>query len=237
MRSNCMRVAICEDDKVTIEYLAGSVLKCFNELNTYAEIVTYTKGEDFLKSPNNYDLIFLNCRLSDINGIEIAKRIRLHNSKTAIIFVTAYDEYVYESFEVNAFRYLLKPINEESLKNAISAFIKAYENETFIAVPYDKKMVTLNDDEVIYIEANEKHSIVRTLDTSYDSYKSISKYQESIKSSHFFRTHRRFLVNMKYIMEIDGNIITLTNGEKVEVSRRNMKIFNKCYMNFLKYSA
>ena len=88
----------------------------------------------------------------------------------------------------------------------------------------------------MYIEASEKHSIVRCLDETYQSIKSISDFQAEIRSLRFFRTHRRFLVNMKYITEVEGNVITLSNGEKVEISRRNIANFNKCYMNYLKYS-
>lgn len=75
------------------------------------------------------------------------------------------------------------------------------------------------------------------LSLSNESTKAISEFQSEINSFSFFRTHRCYFVNMKYIIEIEKNVITLTNGERVEISRRNVSNFNKCYMNYLKYSV
>ena len=72
---------------------------------------------------------------------------------------------------------------------------------------------------------------------SYETAATIAEMQARIDSYAFFRTHRRFIVNMKYIMEVDKNIIRLTNDERIEISRRNLAAFNKCYVNYLKYST
>ena len=82
-----------------------------------------------------------------------------------------------------------------------------------------------------------RDTIIRYTDGSYETAATIAELQAHITSYAFFRTHRRFIVNMKYIMEVDKNIIRLTNDEKIEISRRNLAAFNKCYMNFLKYST
>lgn len=232
-----MKIAVCEDEKEIAAQLSGIVSDCLNELKADADIDIFFSGKEFETSGNVYDLLFLDCRLSDCNGIDLAKRLRNSGRKTAIIFVTAYEEYVYESFEVNAFRYLLKPIEKETLRKAVKAFYTVYKEDSYLTIPTGKKIIQISLDRVMYIEAGEKHSLVRTLDGTYDSIKSITDYQEEIDSFRFFRTHRSFLVNMKYITEVENNVITLTNGEKVEISRRNLTNFNKCYMNFLKYSV
>lgn len=232
-----MKIAICEDEKAIANEIAEHIISYVSENNFEADIDIFARCEDFLSSESVYDLALLDIVFDGQSGMDAAKEIRKRGLKTALIFITAYNEYVFEGYEVGAFRFLLKPIDEVALKAAISSFIAVYREKSYIIVPINKKTLNISLDKVMYIEASEKHSIVRCLDESYQCNKSISDFQAEIRSLKFFRTHRRFLVNMKYITEIEGNIITLSNGEKVEISRRNIAGFNKCYMNYLKYSV
>ncbi|MBR2732569.1 MAG: response regulator transcription factor [Clostridia bacterium] len=231
-----MKIAICEDEKVIAEEIAVQVKNYVNESNLEADIDIYNDIDKFSSAASVYDLVLLDIVFDGKTGIDAARELRNRGLKTTIIFITAYNEYVYEGYEVGAFRFLLKPIDELALKQAITSFITAYKEKAYIIVPINKKTLNISLEKVMYIEASEKYSIVRCLDETYQSSKSISDYQAEIQSMRFFRTHRRFLVNMKYITEIEGSVITLSNGEKVEISRRNIANFNKCYMNFLKYS-
>ena len=182
-------------------------------------------------------MLFLDCKLDTDSGIDVARKLRERGSQTTIIFVTAYEDYVYEGYEVNAYRYLLKPIDAAVLRKTLSDFVLHFEREKFLDFVSGKRMVRLKLNEIMYIESSEKQSIVRHVDGSYETSVPISELQARIGSYAFFRTHRRFIVNMKYIMEVDKNIIRLTNDEKIEISRRNLSAFNKCYMNYLKYSV
>ncbi|MBR4450866.1 MAG: response regulator transcription factor [Clostridia bacterium] len=231
-----MKIAICEDEKVIAEEISSHVKSYVNESGLEAVIDVFNSSEAFLRSATVYDLALLDIVFSGKSGIDAAREIRKRGLKTAVVFITSYNEYVYEGYEVGAFRFLLKPIDGNALKHTITDFITAYKEKSHIVIPVDKRIFNVDLEKVMYIEASEKHSIVRCLDETYQSTKSISDYQAEIQSLRFFRTHRRFLVNMKYITEINGNIIILSNGEKVEISRRNIANFNKCYMNFLKYS-
>ena len=177
----------------------------------------FLTGEDFRKSPEIYDLLFLDCRLPDANGLTIAKELRARDIDTAIIFVTAFPEYVYESFEVQPFRYMIKPIEETVLRKALIGFVRAYEKERHISIPTSRKNHIVNLQDIVYIESDGKYSIVRLINNdSYKSIKSISDFNTEIETGcqSFFRTHRRYLVNMKYISEIHGNIIIFANGSR-----------------------
>lgn len=231
-----MRIAVCEDNEVTAEKIAEVVKETMDRFSVESTVDIYYLGEDFEKSGISYDLIFLDCRLPDSNGIDIGKRLRENDDEAAIIFITAYDEYVYDSFEVGAFRYLLKPIKKDTIVKSIDSFIRTYKKNLFIDVPTSHKSHIIKVNEIMYIEANDKRSIVRLIGRTLDSTKSIADFQDELTSPSFFRTHRRFLLNMRYIADVDKNIVTLTNGEKVEISRRNLGDFNKNYINYLKYS-
>ena len=231
-----MKIAICEDDSYTNELIYKMVEKHLNANNISFVINSFHTASAFFSSPTEYDLYLLDCELPDSNGLEIAKRIRQTNKKGTIVFITSYIEYVFKSFEVNTFRYLMKPLSEDELNTTLDAFINNYERYAKIEVPLTSGVTFISVHEIMYIESNGRYSTVRTNNNTYISTKPISAFQAEINSYKFFRTHRTFFVNMKYISDINGHIITLINGEKIEISRRNLSTFNKSYMNFLKYS-
>lgn len=232
-----MRIAICDDESVSAHRLASMVEKQMALLGFSAKTDVFFSAKELLASSVTYELLLLDCKLDAGTGIDVARALRERGSQAAIVFVTAYDEYVFEGYEVNAYRYLLKPVDPMVLRKTLSDFVSHYEREKYLDFVSGKRVVRLNLNEIMYIESSEKHSIVRHINGSYDTAVPIAELQARIGSYAFFRTHRRFIVNMKYIMEVDKNIIRLSNDERIEISRRNLAAFNKCYMNFLKYST
>lgn len=233
-----MKIAVCEDEKIVGEKLAECISGIMKSADLECSIDVFLTGEDFLSSSQYYDLLFLDCQLPDINGLTLAKRLREHNIETAIIFVTAYAEYVYESFEVRPFRYILKPIDEAKIRKALIGFLSAYEKDRFVSIPTARKNNAVKLHDIVYIESDGKYSIVRLINnSSLKSLKSISDFHAEIETDcqSFFRTHRRYLVNMRYIAQLQGNIIVFVNGERAEISRRNIADFNRRYTNYLKY--
>lgn len=233
-----MRIAICEDEKAVAEKLAKRVDEFMKTEDIEYSVDVFLFGGDFLKSTVGYDLLFLDCELHDMNGLELARKMRSRGMDTAIIFVTAYDAYVYDSFEVNAFRYILKSEDEEdAIIKALQSFLGTRQKDRYINVPIARKDNIVKLDDIIYIESDGKYSIVRLIDNCYyKSTKSISYYEEIINQmpNNFYRTHRRFIVNMKYIKSVEKNLIIFRNGENAEISRRNISDFNSRYTSYLK---
>jgi len=232
-----MRIAICEDEAVVAKELADQTQKILFELGIVTEIDVFFSAHDFENATGKYDLLLLDCRLGNDSGMEVARRLRARGSNVAIVFVTAYDDYVYEGYEVNAYRYLLKPIQPDVLRKTLSDFISYYEKERYLDIMTNKHEVRLNLNEIMYIESTERHSIIRHISGFYETAMPIAQLQGKINSFAFFRTHRRFIVNMKYIVEVEDGLIRLSNDERIEISRRKLPTFNKCYMNYLKYSV
>ncbi len=231
-----MKIAICEDDLFTRELIASYVENYIEEKGISFTIDTFGSAAEFNSSVEDYNLYLLDYELPDSTGMEIAQKIRLTNKRGTIIFITSFSEYVFKSFEVDTFRYLLKPIDKDELEKTLDAFINNFEEYSRIEIPLTTGVTYVSLPEIMYIETCGRYSTVRTNSNTYTSTKPLSAFQAEINSFRFFRTHRTFLVNMKYIVDIDGHIITLNNGEKIEISRRNLTTFNKCYMNFLRYA-
>ncbi|MCM1544080.1 MAG: LytTR family DNA-binding domain-containing protein [Ruminococcus sp.] len=234
-----MKIAVCEDEKYIVDILEQYIRNFMEETPFSFNIDTFINGDDFRKQSEKYDLLFLDCELPDCNGLTLAKELRDKDINTTIIFVTCYEDYVYESFEVGTFRYILKPINESVIRKALIDFIRVYEKDKYIIVSNARENHVVSLADVIYIESDGRYTIVRLTDNlTYKSTKSISEYNadiEKLESQCFFRTHRRFFINMKHISEINNKVVVFDNGEKAEISRRNASKFNKSYTDYLKY--
>lgn len=235
-----MRVAICEDESLFAEKLADTVRAFLDSMNIECLVEVFFDANSFLNNMEEYDLIFIDCQLPDMNGIELAKKMREEDIDTEIIFVTSYPEYVYESFEVKPFRYILKSENNDEVIKALESFVSMRIRDRDVRVTSAKYDMMINLNDIVYIESCGKYSIVRLVDNRFfKSSRSISDYENEISSecNSFCRTHRSFMVNMKYIKCIERNLIIFENGENAVVARRKVTEFNKKYLSYLKRYA
>ena len=232
-----MRIAICDDEQVIREEISAMLDEYFISHNMTCSVDQFATGESFVKVHNEYDLVFMDYQLTDGNGIDFAKRVRAENESIFIVFSTSFQEHVFESFTLNTFRYLVKPISKTSVFDAMDAFVKIYQTNRKIIINTLENDRYVDADEVMYIEADKKYATVRTTAGAYRSYRGISKYEAEINNPHFFRTHRSYIVNMKYVSQIEKKTITLTNGEKIVISPKNYDSFIKSYMSYLKYKS
>ena len=232
-----MKIAICDDERQIICDYSKIINEYLFENNIVCSVDGFVDGNSFLQLANEYDLVFLDYDLPDINGMDIARNIRENDGRIMIVFLTAYAEHVYDSFEVDAFRYLLKPVSKEKIYETLNKFLNIYNHNRKITIPTNIGHISVDADEVIYIEAAKKHTKVKTTGNEYIANKAISVYQTEIANPHFFRTHRGYIVNMRYISTVEKNTITLTNGEIVLLSSKCRDEFNKSYMNYLKFGS
>ena len=235
-----MRIGICEDEIAVAQDISGRVSSFFSAQRCACEVDIFSDAASFLCAPQQFDLVFLDVRLPDRNGLDVARELCVKKDKPVIVFVSAYEQYVFESFEVGTFRYLLKPVEDAVLEKTLRSFLAYYQQNIVINIPTKEKIYRVKLNDIIYIESAQKHSIVRVCDTDYlsensfEAHRSLAEYSGQIASPAFFRTHKRFFVNMRYIEKIENNLITLTIGERVEISRRRSAAFNEAYDRYLR---
>ncbi len=235
-----MRIGICEDEIAVAQDISNRVSSFFAAQGYACEVESFPDGASFLSAEQRFDLVFLDVRLPDISGLDVARALCEKKDKPVIVFVSAYEQYVFESFEVGTFRYLLKPVDDAVLEKTLRSFLVYYRQNVVIDIPTKEKTYRVRLNDIIYIESAQKHSIVRVNDTDYlsensfEAHRSLAEYSALIVSPAFFRTHKRFFVNMRYIEKIENNLITLTIGERVEISRRRSAAFNEAYDRYLR---
>ncbi len=225
-----MEIAIADDEKVIRDYICSLIKKQYPEYNLSA----YGTGEELLAAEKSFDIIFLDIHMEGMNGIETAKKLREKSDDTIIIFITALKEYVFEAFDLYAFHYLLKPIDEkklsEVLKKATEAVKHSKSNRLFIKT----KNITIDQSDIIYIESRGKKANIHIVGKNkpIEIYASMDEFEKQLSES-FYRCHRAYIVNMSYISQYDNESITVLNGERVYLTKKKYGEFVKAYMWYL----
>lgn len=233
-----MKIAVLEDAKIEQEQLLQSVAAIIKENlpEVLFELTPYTTMQAFEETEEKYDLLILDLHLPDGNGLELARRLRKQHTDTGIIIITAYQEHVYEGYEVGAFRFLPKPVDPERLKDALLQYIAEYRSMRYLLVPTMTEQLVLSLDEIVCIESQGKRSVVYMQDgRNIESKKSILDYTMEIEYGSFVRVHRCYLVNMKHIVRLkDSKIVFDTDSCHAEISRRNRAEFETRFSAYLK---
>lgn len=224
-----IRVVICEDEYIFRDFLTKSLSKIFLESENKFEIIEFSCGEDLINNyPENIDIYFLDIEMKNINGMELAKKIRKENCSSEIIFTTALSDYIQDGYEVRAYRYLIKPIEFEELKKHVCSCIKdIYQrNENNLIIQNKGIIYKIQVDSIAYIEVMDKDVTIYTKDNYYEVKNSLSKLEKDLNKYNckFYRCHKSYLVNMKHIQYIKKNTVFVNNTE-IPVSRHKIKDF------------
>ncbi|EIS9209309.1 response regulator transcription factor [Clostridioides difficile] len=218
------RVAICEDDSIQRLLLKDLIYKIFNEISNQIEILEFSSGEELIKCTlEGIDIFFLDIQMDKLTGIDVAKKIRQKDNDSEIIFITSLIDYIQDGYKVRAYRYLLKPIQFEDLKEniltCISDIIKKREN--YLIVNRKGSIDKILIDRVTYIEVNKKDITIHTLDDFYCTKNTIEKLEKELEIYGFFRCHKSYLVNLNHIKSMSRTTIII-NNENIPVSKHRV---------------
>lgn len=220
-----IRIAICEDEKEQQELLEGYINQAFKSLSLQYKLDIFSSGEELLESySKDFDMVLLDIQLGEINGMNTARKIRLLDNKVEIIFITSLIEYALEGYEVRAYRYLVKPVKYEKLKDNIINCIKEVEiKNKYIIVKEQGNQIKLDINEITYIEVQKENITIHTLTKTYKTKGTMSNFENDIDCSRFFRCHKSFLVNLDHVKSIKQYVAILETSEEVPVSRYRFK--------------
>lgn len=232
-----MKIIILEDLLPETAFLKRQ-LESWSELNKIEiEIDTYTSGEVFFnKNPMITNSIctvfFLDIQMGEMNGMDVARRLRMEGYTGPIIFLTAFREYVFEGYDVHAMNYLLKPVQREPLfrcldeiATSLSGNVYLYRNKNdIIRIPYK---------DIFTITASLHYVDILTVSGVYSQYANLNQVIEHLPKE-FIRIHRSCIVNMAHIHKIAGSTITLSNRMTAVIGRTYLKAVTQ---EFIRYST
>ena len=233
-----LKIAICDDEQPIRDYLKKLTEKC-----TDAQVHVFANGEELLSDPTVYDIILLDISLNrkpdsgKPNGMEVAKKIR-ETSDVIIIFVTALKEYVFEGYDVGAFHYLLKPIDEQKFTEVMDRAIcqiRSKKNVEPLVIKVGGNYVRIPVDDILYAENQARKIMLHTKSKKepYCFYEKMEVLEQKL-GDRFFRSHRGFLVNLQEVARYDNSNIELKNGESVFLAKQKYNDFVTAYMKYLR---
>ncbi len=200
------------------------------------EVSKYCSGEELLEANlKDVDILLLDIKMDNINGMDVARKIRQSGSKMEIIFITSLIDYVQEGYEVKAYRYLLKPINLEELKKHLLTCIKDIKlnKKNYILIKNKANTYKINSNEITYIEVQKKDMLIHTINKDFEVRYSLEKIEKDLNLDQFVRCHKSFIVNLNYVENIKSNIAILESGEEIPVSRYRYKDVKTKFLKFL----
>lgn len=237
MIENKLHIGICDDEPLAIEYLSNFLNK-WSESNNYSlQISTFSSAEQFLfeyESNKNFDILFLDIQMGNMNGIELAKKIRAIDENVQIVFITALTDYMSEGYEVSALHYLIKPFEEEKLHSVMDrAVTNLSKTDRFLLLIINQTLTRVPLNSIVYVEAFSHYILITTKTGTCELRENISALAEQLGDG-FVRPHRSYLVNLRYIHSISKTEILLDNGTQIPLSRYNYQKTNQAFINYHK---
>ena len=182
----------------------------------------------------HYDVVFLDVEMPNVSGLDVARLVADRADRPVVVFVTAHEEYAVDAFAVEAFDYLLKPVDPERLARVVERLTHARrparDRVEKIPVVSAGKTVLLDYDAVQYAEADGDYSRIHTFDRSYLCTSSLRELEDALPSQRFARIHRSYLVNLSKVTAVrragnDRIRLALDDQQRTEldVARRQSK--------------
>ncbi|MCH5138323.1 response regulator transcription factor [Clostridiaceae bacterium UIB06] len=235
-----LKIAVCDDEVIQRLDIVRSVKRVLenNYSDLYYDIEEFNSGEAMISSGGYFDIVFLDIKMGKLSGIDIAKSIRKNNDTTKIIFITAFEEYVFEAFDVAAFHYLIKPASKEKIlqiMNRIFKELKSKENnEKYILINKGRSTIKVLLDSVYFFEVQNRIINIHTEREVIQYYDKITSIEEEVPKASFFRCYRSYIVNLKYVMKFDKTEIVLDNGTRIMLSKSKYDEFTKAFLKYIK---
>jgi len=233
-----LRIAIC-DDEYTLREDLREILNATGLLPPHAVTEVFPDGVALLArhKQNHFDIIFLDIEMDGINGITTGRKIRSIDKDVIIIYVTSHNQYVYESFEVEAFSFIEKPVTDYDAKKVLDRALRKYREQHFVIhLKWQGDTHALDISEIIYLTGELNQITFYTKDSFQKCNGKLSDFEDSLAPYGFLRCHRNAMINMRNIKSIECSEIITHCKKKVPMSKRKRPICLRAYNSYtIKY--
>lgn len=233
-----LKIAVCDDDNGELSHITALLEQYQAQKHIAARIELFHNAVELMEAlrSTNYQLLLLDILMLGFTGIQAARELRTFDSETKIIFLTSSPEFAVESYRVDAFYYLLKPIKGSDLFPVLDRLLLQLHragDTLLLAMPSGLVRLPYSDIEVL--EVNSKRLLFYLTDGSLQEIPgTLTQYEPQLLGhGGFVKVHRSYLVNMDYIRHFRSNELITCSGRAVPVSRLLSAAVRKEYLDFL----
>ena len=231
-----VNVAICDDDAAVLNSEADTIQKIFAEKHITYTLKKFLSPKALLDEPVIYDMVFLDIEMDEINGIELARQIYERKENCSVFFITNYSVYLDKAFDVNAIRFLSKPVDPIRLSDGIDSALERLQSKMkriSVTRLKNKLEISIEISSIIYLVNTGRHTqIISTKNGTFEVDEVFSAVKNMIEKevNYFCQPHQSFYVNLKYVMDYSKDTVIMAHaGNKYEavMTRRRYKEFDE----------
>ena len=228
------RIAIIEDDAADAARLKQTIERFFSEENCNGEIMHFASPLAFFdKYVSYFDVVLIDIEMPNMNGVEASRRLRAVNKDVVIIFITNLAQYAVDGYSVNAFDFIIKPVEYGNFKVRFKRAIDfvSSRSQKIIIRSAGNVAQTLSVSQIKYIEVFSHNLVYHTTDGEYNERGSLGDAEDKLKSHGFYKCSNCYLVNLKFVERIE-DVSVVVAGETLAISRRKKKEFMEALTRF-----
>ena len=215
------RIAVCDDEKIDRKVILSMIEKYVSAYNVENSIEEYDSADGLISGiagKEGPDILFLDIFMSGMNGIELAKKLRSEHVKSDIVFITSSNEYAADAFEVNAFSYLRKPLEESKFDEIMDKIMNRYSRTRSIEVNCERVQEKIYVSDIIYIETSGRQLIIHTAASDYSVYMSIAGILKMLPRNSFVQISRFEAFSMSHVKTMGEKEVILDDGNTFPMS-------------------
>ena len=228
------RIAVCDDNPADIDYITGLVGEWRRQTGAGVEILSFPSAEALLfawEENRDMDILLLDIEMGEISGMKLARHLRRAGAAMQIVFITGYMDYIAEGYDVEALHYLLKPVTGERLGQVLDrALERIRTREHMLWLTLQDGVVRLSVYEIRYLEVMRNYTTVHGAE-DYSVKRSLNDLERELDGG-FYRIHRSFIVNLRFVKRITRTEVILKDGTALPLSRKHYEGLNQALIAY-----
>ncbi len=231
-----IRIAICDDEKHMSDHIRSFVSDFFRKKNREISLRMFSSGEELLSYNGQIDILFLDIQMKDMDGMETARKLRANQFRGFLVFITVLREMVFQSFEVQAYDYLVKPVDknqfEKTMERLYASMQNASEDSLLVQKGYEGRIIP--KDGIVFCEIIDRKIYLNLASGEVVDYYERIENLETKLDNRFYRCHRSYLINLKHLKGYKNGTAYMDNGKEIPVSRLRSREFSGVVLQYMK---
>lgn len=233
-----IKIALCDDNEIERGILKNVIEGLLDELGHEVQVFEFSSGEKLLRnySRGDYDVIFLDIHMKQLDGIKTGRAIRMKDAQVEIVYATGSEEYLKEGYDVHAFAYILKPYNLKKVRETLVYYLQKYgverENERagMLEITIQQKKIFIGQRDIYCLESMGRVVNIYCKNNVFKVYARLGELEKKLDSDMFLRCNQSYIVNILWVKDIVDYDFYMPDNILVPIRKRDKKeIIQKFY--------